>query len=382
LFALLAVVPSVHAQQSTRANEIAAEQAAKATTLEPEEGPRWEQLVARLRLGVSPEGFYPWIGSVFPGGGLALGAGYQHHLPRGAVVGVSGGWSGKNYKMVEGRAGVPLQRDNRLRVDGYARWTDAPKVRFYGFGPDSNEDDLVRFGYRPVTAAVMLTAFPQRWLYLRTGYDRLRAHTTEDQPLQGFSLAETPGLLEDLSYHVLRAGIAIDTRTSPEYSDRGGLYRFDWTRFAESHDRPYSFDQAEVEFSQLVPLVGRYFVLAFRGLGTFTDPGTEDQVPVVLAPYVGSSSTLRAFHNRRFQDRHRVVLNGEYRWQPSRYLNMAVFYDAGQVAPDVDQFRMRDFVSAWGIGARFHGPTFTVLRLELARGREGWILVAGGSQPF
>jgi hypothetical protein len=43
---------------------------------------------------------------------------------------------------------------------------------------------------------------------------------------------------------------------------------------------------------------------------------------------------------------------------------------------------MRDFVSAWGIGARFHGPTFTVLRLELARGREGWIIVAGGSQPF
>jgi hypothetical protein len=382
LLVLLAVVPPVHAQQSTRANEIAAEQAAKATKLAPEVSERWEELVGRLPLGAAPEGFYPWLGSVFPGGGLAGGAGYQHHLTNGAVMGVSGGWSIKNYKMFEGRAGVPLQRDNRLRVDGFARWTDAPIVRFYGLGQDSNEDDLVRFGYQPVTAAVMLTASPQSWLRLRTGYDRLLAHTTEDEPLLGFSLAETPGLLDDLTYNVLRAGVAIDTRTSPDYSDRGGLYRFDWTRFAESDDRPYSFDQAEVEFSQLVPLVGRYFVLAFRGLGTFTDPGSGDQVPFVLAPYVGSSSTVRAFHNRRFQDRHRIVLNGEYRWQPSRYLNMAVFYDAGQVAPDVDRFRMRDFVSAWGIGARFHGPAFTALRLELARGREGWIIVAGGSQPF
>jgi hypothetical protein len=35
-----------------------------------------------------------------------------------------------------------------------------------------------------------------------------------------------------------------------------------------------------------------------------------------------------------------------------------------------------------GIGARFHGPTFSVLRLELARSREGWKIVAGLSQPF
>ena len=40
------------------------------------------------------------------------------------------------------------------------------------------------------------------------------------------------------------------------------------------------------------------------------------------------------------------------------------------------------FTTSWGIGARFHGPTFTALRLELARGREGWLIVAGANQPF
>ena len=56
LFALLAVVTSVHAQQSTRANEIAADQAAKATTLAPEGPARWEELVGRIPLGAAPEG--------------------------------------------------------------------------------------------------------------------------------------------------------------------------------------------------------------------------------------------------------------------------------------------------------------------------------------
>ena len=378
---MVGVAAPAHAQ-STRAAAIAAEQAAKAATVAPEGPGRIEQFVGRLRLGVAPEGLYPWFGSAFPGGGLTPGIGYQRHLPKGALVGVSAGWSVKNYKMVEARAGVPLQRDNRLRVDASARWTDAPIVRFYGLGNDTDVDDLVRFGYRPVTAGGTLTAQPHRWLQFRTGYDRLLAHTTEDGPLRGFSLEETPGLGEDLTYNVLRAGVAVDTRTSPTYSDTGGLFRVDWTRYAESDERPYSFDQTEVELKHLVPLVGRYFILAFRALGTFTDTDNSDRVPFVLAPYVGSSTTLRGYHNRRFQDRHRVVLNGEYRWQPSRYLNMAVFYDAGQVAPDVDQFRFRRFTTSWGIGARFHGPTFTALRLELARGREGWLIVAGANQPF
>ena len=361
---------------------IAAEQAAKAAELAPEGPGRVEQFLTRLRLGAAPEGFYPWFGSAFPGGGLTAGIGYQRHLPKGALAGVRAGWSVKNYKMIEGRAGIPLERDNRLRLDAAARWTDAPIVRFYGLGQDSDVDDLVRFGYRPVTAGAMMTAQPQRWMLLRAGYDRLLARTTEDGPLRGFSLDETPGLNEDLSYNVFRAGVAVDTRPSPTYSDRGGFYRLDVARFAESADHPYSFDQTEVELSQLVPLVGRYFVLAFRALGTFTDTASGEQVPFVLMPYVGSSTTLRGFHNRRFQDRHRLALNGEYRWQPSRYLNMAVFYDAGQVAPEVDRFRLRDFTTSWGIGARFHGPSFTALRLELAHGREGWLLVASTGQPF
>jgi hemolysin activation/secretion protein len=102
----------------------------------------------------------------------------------------------------------------------------------------------------------------------------------------------------------------------------------------------------------------------------------------MLAPDVGSGSTIRGFSNRRFQDNGRLVLTGEYRWRPSRYLDMAVFLDAGQVAPEWTAFRRNALETGWGVGARLHGPSFMVMRLELARTRNGLNLVTAATQAF
>jgi hypothetical protein len=36
----------------------------------------------------------------------------------------------------------------------------------------------------------------------------------------------------------------------------------------------------------------------------------------------------------------------------------------------------------WGIGARFHGPAATPIRIEAAKGSEGWRLVFSSSAAF
>ena len=51
---------------------------------------------------------------------------------------------------------------------------------------------------------------------------------------------------------------------------------------------------------QLVPLLREQFVLAARALMTITTPDSGHEVPVMLAPFLGSGSTLRGFANRRF----------------------------------------------------------------------------------
>jgi outer membrane translocation and assembly module TamA len=72
----------------------------------------------------------------------------------------------------------------------------------------------------------------------------------------------------------------------------------------------------------------------------------------------------------------------EYRWRPSRYLDMAVFVDTGTVAPRLKDVPDERFSTSWGIGARFHGPGFTAFRIEAAHGREGWNIVFASGQPF
>jgi hypothetical protein len=62
---------------------------------------------------------------------------------------------------------------------------------------------------------------------------------------------------------------------------------------------------------------------------------------------------------------------------------MAVFYDAGKVALDVDELDLRDLKRAYGLGARFHGTHRTVFRLEVARNDAGaWRLVFATGAPF
>lgn len=380
---LLFLLSTPLAAQASREELISSEQARKAQALAPEQPSRLERLLGRFALNPDPEGVYPWFGSVFPGGGLALGAAYQQHLPRGARAGAAVGWSIRDYKLLEGRVGVPLRRDGSLHVGIVGRWIDAPSVAFYGLGPDSPAAGRVTFDHEPSRVTLRLSAQPRRVFSLGGEYELMSAPTSGGLAASGLLHPErAPGFGQNLQFNVFRGVASVDTRSSPGYSDTGGLYRVAWARHDERRGRPFSFDETEVELAQLIPLVGKYVVLGVRALGTFTDPAQGDEVPFVLAPSLGSGSTLRGFHNRRFQDRHRVLLTGEYRWQASRFLNMAVFLDAGQVGPEADRFRWHAFETSWGVGARFHGPSSTPVRLELARSREGWIIVAGASQPF
>jgi len=371
------------AAQSTREEAIAAQQAEKAQALETE-GPSDAELVVR-RILLSPllnggDGAYPWFGSIFGGSGMAVGAGYLKRLQKAAAINMVGGISLNNSMLLETRLTAPELWRGRLRVDANASWMDVRGVSFYGLGPDSDKDARYRYDYQPTNLTFNAAFKPVKWLAFSSGYSFITIDTASDAP--GTLADAGPGLGEGLRYNVTRGGVAIDWRTSPGYSTRGGFYRATWERHNETASHRYSFDQQEFEIVQMVPLVREQFVLAGRGLMTLTSADAGSTVPIMLSPHLGSGSTLRGFATRRFTDRNRVLLTGEYRWRPSRYLDMALFVDAGQVAADRRDFRPRDFETSWGLGARFHGPLFTALRVEVARSREGIGLIVAGSQVF
>ena len=257
---------------------------------------------------------------------------------------------------------------------------DVNDVYFYGAGPASEKHTRDPYTYEPLEAGMNATVRPWRYLALSGGYSFLDFETNRGTPI--FSPAQMPGIDRALTFHVTRASATFDWRTTPGYSTKGGYYRAAYERHHETDGDPFSFHSQEYEISQLVPLVREQFVFAARGLVTLSTPDNGHQVPVVLAPFLGSGSTLRGFSNRRFVDRNRIVLSGEYRWRPSRYLDMALFVDAGQVAHDRRDFSFGNFETDWGLGARLHGAYFTALRVEAAHGREGTRLVFAASQAF
>ncbi len=382
LIALLAfAIPS--AAQTTRVEAIAGEQAEKAKVLGPEGPSDAERIIRRVLL--SPllsggEGLYPWFGSVFGGTGMGVGAGYLTRFENASFFNVQTGISINNSTVLRGGFAAPALWRGKLQFETSGEWLQARDVSFYGFGQDSAKEDRERFDYTPKDIGASVTLRPRRFVSVTGGYTFMNFDTKRDAPQ--FSAAEAPGMDEELNYNMIRGTVAFDWRTSPGYSTRGGLYRASFERNQETKSLPYSFSLQEYEVVQLLPLVREQFVLAARGLVTLTTPDGGDHVPVMLAPFLGSGSTLRGYSNRRFTDRNRMLLTGEYRWRPSRYIDMALFLDGGQVAANRRDFDLAEFDVAWGLGARFHGPHFTALRLEVARGREGVRIIFAGSQPF
>jgi outer membrane translocation and assembly module TamA len=133
---------------------------------------------------------------------------------------------------------------------------------------------------------------------------------------------------------------------------------------------------------QYLPVLKEQWVLAFRALAQTTRADAGQVIPYYLLPSLGGARTHRGYSDFRFQDRHLLLLSGEYRWMPSRVLDMAIFVDAGEVAPERRDLDLTGLKTAVGIGGRFHGPTMTPLRVDLARGDEGFRLHITGGVSF
>lgn len=378
------VTSHAFAGQAGRAEAIAEQQAEKASRLLPEGPNAGELLVTRVMsspLLAGAGGVYPWFGSIYPGTGFGTGVGWLRRQPRGgsfttlAAIGVGGS------RLLDVSWTIPaVTALNELRPRVGARWLDAKDVGYYGVGAASSRRTRTLFDHQPTTVEGALDARAGRWLRFSGSYAYARVSTSsDDRSLPG---APLPGLGESIDYGVAGASAALDWRSSRGYSTRGGLVRAAWLRYDAGGGAVFSFDQMEYEVVQLVPLLREQYGLAFRGLVTEARAEPGHEVPFVLLPSIGGGDSVRGLANRRLHDRSRAVVSAEYRWRPSRFLDMALFADSGTVAPRLAALSADRLITAWGIGARLHGPSFTALRVELAGSREGWIMVFTAGQPF
>lgn len=372
--------------QETRVESIAAEQAEKAAHLAPYQPSKIEKLLTGLRLGEQPAGFYPYLDSVYNGGGFTLGAGYRFYTGDRTQLSVSGLYSVKGYKLIQAAAKSPGHLSGHLDLRGQVLWRDATQVNYFGLGIDSAKEDRSNFRMQQAVVGGDATLRLLRWVRL-TGAVSYEDFTLKDPTgsvpsiEDGFTPATAPGLGVNPLYLHSSAGAAFDWRPADDYARRGGLYSIAGHHYADQ-DSTYSFDRLETELVQHFPILRENWVVSLRGR-LQTTVGDSDQVPYFLLPSLGSGSTLRGYRSWRFRDRHAVLAQGEWRWIPNRMaLDMAIFYDTGMVASRLDALALRSFVHDVGVGIRFHSPASTPLRVELAKGSEGLRVVFAASAAF
>jgi hypothetical protein len=384
-----AMLPAVaSAQEETRAALIAAAQATKAQQLVPYAPGKAERiaLAVKRQFLETPEGFYPWLESVYSGGGFTLGAGYRSFYGDRTFWTARGLLSAKAYKRAElatESLGLAQGRVD-LRADG--GWRDATQVNFYGVGNDTAVDARANYRLQQTyvggSAAIRGPGPVVANLGLRYEDFTLESGRGTTPSIEDAYTPETaPGLGANPTYLRMTLAGGIDSRPAPGYARRGGLYALTYDGYFDQDDT-YSFDLMHAEIVQHVPVLRENWVLSFHGVAT-TTLGESSTVPYFLLPSLGSGSTLRAYPSWRFRDRHSLLLSGEFRWIPNRlFLDMAIFYDTGKVASRREDLNFTHLKHNWGIGARFHSLIATPLRIDLARGSEGFNLVFSGAAAF
>ena len=102
---LLAASSDRSAAQDSRAAVIEAQQAEKAKRGTPYKPDSAERIVVTLQRELlrDPNGFYPFFGSVYSGGGFTLGAGYRQFYGDRTHADLKGLYSIKNYKLARGQ---------------------------------------------------------------------------------------------------------------------------------------------------------------------------------------------------------------------------------------------------------------------------------------
>ncbi len=395
LAAVLATAAAAQAQEpspaepTTREAVIEQAQAEKDKVLRPYVPTKGEALMDKVEDILQQGGlnWHPYFESAYSGGGFTLGAGYKHFVSPYNTLDVRGSYTITNYKRIEAEFIAPQLFHRRGTLSFLGGWRDATQVGFYGTGMATSKDDRLNYEFQQPYASALLTILPTRRAFLLRG--GVEVSQWKQEPGHGsFPSVETvytpdtlPGLGASPTYVHSQGTVGFDWRPSPGYSRRGGFYGVTAHDYTDN-DKAFGFQQVDYEAIQHIPILREAWVLSFHGLVETAFNKSNQQIPFFMLPAIGGGSSLRGFTSWRFRDQNSLLLQAEWRIMVNRFLDTALFYDAGKVTARTSDLDFDHLKSDFGFGVRFHGPIATPLRVELAKSNEGLQLVFSASAAF
>ena len=353
-----------------------------------------------LLSGLRDRGIHPKLGSITDGSGATPGLVLWRPDLGGSGVDLflSAGRSFREYGLVElrvgrvpHRAGEPPSRRERLedgsplaeprdgrRLFYYAdvRYRDLPVERFFGLGSGSRLADGTSYSLRDASYDVVTG-----WRFggrvaasVRAGLVRTDLGYSDDAALppvgNHFSTALAPGLSGGTDFLRVAPELVLDGRDDPTAPRRGSFLSVGAARWSARGRQRHSFTRLGVDARRYQPLGSPRHVLAFRATASWSLAGGGGEVPFYLQDTLGGSRSLRGYPTFRFRGERLLAASGEYRFQVTRALEAAAFYDGGHVSAAADAMDS-GFVSGYGLGLRVRVPGGPLVRVDVGRGAEG-----------
>jgi hypothetical protein len=318
---------------------------------------------------------HPIIGSVAPGGGPALGVGYDTPRSQDWFHNASAKAAFSGYWAVDAETGYQTHKSHLALFGGVRNMNE---LDFFGIGSDSDRSNQSDFRLRE-------TSFGTRgWLRVHPDV-RLGGMALVYSPRLG-SGSDAPRSIEKIFTPGDVPGFGAEPlftryRGYVEVSRHQGMYQLAAETVRDHDGGHYSFHRVEAEAQQQFAGVRAGQRLTLHGLIGATNQGAV--VPYYLEYTLGGNSlsafrpntigsdgtkaTLRGFQNYRFRDRDLLVMQAEYRIPWRRGVEATVFYDAGQVAGRVPDL-FKDIKQGAGFSVSYMRGGAALVRLDVGHG--------------
>jgi outer membrane protein assembly factor BamA len=378
---VLMLVTGTADAQETRAELLAQMREQKARSLQPYKPKGAEKVLLYVeenrileRLTVA-DGFYPRIGGLTSGSGFAGGVGYRKHLLDEALfANVSGALSTKVYKAFDAQLRLPMLWHNRIELWTNFRYRDFPEEDFFGLGNASSRSNRTSYAIESIDASARAIVNVLPWLRFGADLGGFRADIGPGTDPRFpsieaiFTDAEVPGLAAQPTFMHYTPFIEVDYRDYPGNARSGGLWRASFGTWKDRTLKQFDFHRFDAEAAHYFPIFDKKRVFAVHVSLSYVNNEPGDRVPFYFLPYIGGSSSVRGFREFRFRDENAMFMNAEYRWEAFSGLDMALFFDAGDVGPDWQDIDLKDLKTSYGFGFRFNTYKNVFLRFDVAMG--------------
>ena len=397
---LLVCAGAARSQPTTRAEAIQEKREAKKREIQPERTSKMEARLNKIkdqrlleRLTAGADGVTVVIGGLATGQGFALGPQYS----RGDLAGgelklrTSARIASSHAYLLDLDLRAPDLAGGRFFAGFNAIHENYPRIDYYGPGPDSGNELRTHFRRETTRFGGEAGVKPLRRMRLGVGLGGLLVNTgpgnieIDDRPRTEavFAPSLVPGLADQTNFRTGTLFADYDWRDNPLGARSGGFYQARFTYYDDTELKRHEFRRLHLEAQQYVPFFNKRRVIAMRAATHLSfENGAGASVPFYLQPILGGSDDLRGFRQYRFYDSNSIVANVEYRWEAFTGLDLALFFDAGKVAPKRSQINFHDLETSVGAGLRFNVRNATFIRLDFGVSNEAFRFWFKFGNPF